>query len=214
VRVSLAEPDVALTDFAIALEGAVLGALVHARGSNARVRRWWAAFFWAVAVGALLGGVSHGFPPAHEPMRTAIWRLTLLAIGVGALCAWGAGAHAIAAARRRLVLIIAAGLFVVYATVVLFVTDAFGVAIVHYAAGAAFLLVVLMRVWFSSGPRSALVGALGIVMLAVGSLVQWRRWELPTPSLTPNAVYHVIEMAALVLLYVAARGLTSTSARC
>ena len=33
-------------------------------------------------------------------------------------------------------------------------------------------------------------------------------------ALTPNAVYHVIEMAALVLLYVAARGLTSTSARC
>ena len=53
-----------------------------------------------------------------------------------------------------------------------------------------------------------------LVMLAVGSLVQWRRWELPAPSLTPNAVYHVIEMAALVLLYVAARGLTSTSARC
>jgi len=212
--VSLAEPDVALTDFAIALEGVVLGALVRARGSNGPVRRWWAAFFWAVAVGALLGGISHGFPPAHEAMRTAIWRLTLLAIGAAALCAWGAGVQEIAPPRRRAVLTAATALFVVYCGTVLLVTDAFVVAMVHYAAGASFLLMVLMRVWFRSGARAALVGALGIVMLAAGSVVQARRLALPAVALTHNAVYHVIEMAALLLLYVAARGLSSTSGRC
>ena len=210
----LAEPDVALTDFAIALEGAVLGALVRARGSNGPARRWWAAFFWAVAVGALVGGISHGFPPARDAMRTAVWRLTLLTIGAAALCAWGAGVQRIAPPRRRAALAAATALFVAYAGVVLFVTDAFVVAMVHYAAGASFLFVVLMRVWFHTGTRAALVGALGIVMLAAGSVVQWRRLGLPAVALTHNALYHLIEMAALLLLYVAARGLSSPSGRC
>ena len=210
----VAEPDVALTDFAIALEGAVLGALVRARGANGPAWRWWAAFFWAVALGALLGGISHGFPPAHEAMRTAIWRLTLLAIGAAALCAWGAGAQEIAPPRRRTALTAAASLFVAYAGVVLFVADGFAVAMAHYAVGASFLLAVLMRVWLRTGTRAALVGALGMVMLAAGSVVQWRRLGLPAVALTHNAVYHLIEMAALLLLYVAARGLSSPSVRC
>jgi hypothetical protein len=212
--VILAEPDVALTDFAIALEGAVLGALVRARGSNGPARRWWAVFFWAVAGGALLGGISHGFPPAHEAMRTALWRLTLLTIGAAALCAWGAGAQEIPPRRRRAVLAAAAALFVLYCGVVLFVTDAFAVAMVHYAVGATFLLVVLMRVWFLTGARATLVGALGIVMLAAGSVVQAQRLGLPAVALTHNAVYHVVQMSALLLLYVSARGLSSTSRRC
>ena len=210
----LAEPDVALTDFAIALEGAVLGAVVRMRGSAGPARRWWAAFFWAVAVGALLGGISHGFPPAHDAVRTAVWRLTLLAIGAAALSAWGAGAHAIAAPCRRALLAAATALFVAYAGVVLFVTDAFAVAMLHYAAGASFLLVVLMRVWLRTGARAALVGALGIAMLAAGSVIQWRRLALPALALTHNAVYHLVEMAALLLVYFAARGLSSPSGRC
>ena len=192
----------------------MLGGLVHRRGSTPAARAWWAAFFWAVAVGALLGGIGHGFPPAHEATRTALWRLTLLAIGAAALCAWGAGAQALATARAREILGVATALFAAYAGVVLFVTDVFAVAIAHYALGAAFLLVVLLHVSIRSRARAPLVGALGIVMLAAGSVVQWRRVGLPSLSLTHNAVYHLVEMVALLLLYASARGLTSISRRC
>jgi len=52
----IAEPDVALTDFALAVESAWLGALVSRRGAPTPARRWWTAFFWSVGAGALLGG--------------------------------------------------------------------------------------------------------------------------------------------------------------
>jgi hypothetical protein len=211
----IAEPDVALTDFALAAEAGWLGALVLRRGAPAPARRWWAAFFWSVGAGALLGGVSHGFvPPPYGAGGTVLWRLTLLAIGAATLAVWGASARSLGgpAAPR----IIAAGsvLFAAYATTVLFVTDAFSVAIVHYAPAAVFLFGVLFRAWRRTRASAALAGLLGLVVLAVGSLAQTARLAIASLYLTHNAVYHVFEMLALVLLYRAARWLSSRRPPC
>ena len=60
------EPDVALTDFAIALASAVFCALlVHRTRNDART-----AFIWLFALtgaGAVVGGVTHGFFDIRSP---------------------------------------------------------------------------------------------------------------------------------------------------
>lgn len=209
------EPDVALTDFALAAEAGWLGALVWRHGAPAPARRWWAAFFWSVGAGALLGGVSHGFvPPPYDAGGTVLWRLTLLAIGGATLSVWGAAAHALGGPVASRVITAGRILFTAYAAVVLFVTDAFAIAIVHYAPAAVFLFGVLLHAWRRSRARAALAGLLGLLALAAGSLAQAARLAIPLMHLTHNAVYHLFEMLALVLLYRAARWLSSARSPC
>jgi hypothetical protein len=206
----IAEPDVALTDFALAAEAGWLGALVARRGAPIPARRWWTAFFWSVGAGALLGGVSHGFvPPPYGVGGVALWRLTLLAIGAATLSVWGAGALALGGTAAPAIVTAARVLFAGYAAVVLLVNDAFAIAIAHYAPAAMFLFGVLVRAWRRTRAPAALAGALGLLVLAAGSLAQSARLGIAPLHLTHNAVYHLVEMLALVLLYKAARWLST-----
>jgi hypothetical protein len=209
------EPDVTLTDLALAVQGSWLGALLARSGAARPARRWWAGFFGSVAVGALLGGISHGFVPTSSGgIGTALWRLTLLAIGAAALSAWGAAAQTLGESAARLVIAMAIVLFGAYVAVVLFVTDAFIVAIVHYAPAAVFLLGALLRCWWRTRVPAALAGVAGLLTLALGSVVQATRLALHPVYLTHNAVYHLFEMLALWLLYRAARWLSAEGSRC
>jgi hypothetical protein len=209
------EPDVALTDFVLAAEAGWLGALVSRHGASAPARRWWTAFFWSVGMGALLGGLSHGFvPPPYGVGGTVLWRLTLLAIGGAALSVWGAGAHAVGGPVASWAIAAGRVLFAAYAGVVLFVTDAFAVAIAHYVPAALFLFGVLVRAWRRSRAWPALAGILGLLALAAGSVAQTARLAIPAMHLTHNAVYHLFEMLALLLLYRAARWLSSPRSPC
>jgi len=210
----IAEPDVALTDFALAVEAGWLGALVSRHGGPTPARRWWAAFFWSVGVGALLGGVSHGFVPPSGVGGTVLWRLTLLAIGAAALAVWGAGALALGGPAASRIVAAASALFAAYAAVVLLVTDAFAVAMAHYAPAALFLFAVLLRAWRRTRAPAVLAGLLGLLVLAAGSLAQWARLAIAPIHLTHNAVYHLFEMLALLLLYRAARWLSTTRPPC
>ena len=93
--VAIAEPDVALTDFGLALLAAILAvALVRGGGGSTVLRRRFVAFFAAVAVASLAGGLDHGFfrqPPgaAHD----VLWATALIAIGASALALTGAAAE-------------------------------------------------------------------------------------------------------------------------
>jgi hypothetical protein len=206
--VSLAEPDAALTDFGVAVEAAILAGLIARRG-RAAARRWWTFFFGALAIGALLGGIEHGFFPDGVSLPSVIlWRLTLLALGLTALAAWGAGTTALARPTTWIP-VGATGLFVAYALAVLFVTDQFGLAMAHYLPAALFLLAMLAHCWWRAGARPAAVGVLGLVILLAGSWVQWRRIPLHPVYFTHNALDHLIEAVALLLLYRAARWLVT-----
>jgi hypothetical protein len=206
----IAEPDVALTDFSLAVEAGWLGALVSRRCAPTPARRWWTAFFWSVGAGALLGGVSHGFmPPPYGEGGAVLWRLTLLAIGTATLSVWGAAALALGGPAAPAIVTAGSVLFAGYAAVVLLVTDAFAIAIAHYAPAAVFLFCVLVRAWRRTRAPSALAGVLGLLVLAAGSLAQWTRLGIAPLHLTHNAVYHLFEMLALVLLYKAARWLST-----
>jgi hypothetical protein len=206
----IAEPDVTLTDFGLAVEAAVLAWLVGRRGIASPLRRSWVAFFTSVAAGASLGGVVHGFMTDPTSAGAVIlWRATLLVLGVTAASAWAIGARvALGDAAARLVAGLAALAWLGYAAVVLLVSDRFAVAVVHDAPAALFLAAALAVAWRRRRSPALGTGLLGMLVLAVGSWVQWRGIALHPVYFTHNALYHVIEAIALPMLFAAARGLT------
>src|SRR5262249_13659129 len=90
----IADVVVALTDYGLALECAILARLLwRGRRPAPSLDIRFAVFFGATALAALAGGTFHGF--VSDTQRTAgalLWRVTLLAIGVAATMAWQAGA--------------------------------------------------------------------------------------------------------------------------
>lgn len=84
---TLLEPDVALTDYGLALECVLLAWLTYRRrGSEYRQRSWLVALFTAHGTAAFLGGTAHGFvADKTSALHTVIWSGTLIAIGVAAL---------------------------------------------------------------------------------------------------------------------------------
>src|SRR5262245_2279900 len=117
---TLLEPDVTLTDFALAIECAAFAAWLHRRGESGVLRRYFVIFFAAVGVASLLGGIAHGFLADKQTVVfRLIWTGTLAAIGATAFAGWAAGARLwmsqAAATRVTLVaaLLLAAYLFVI-----------------------------------------------------------------------------------------------------
>lgn len=201
----IAEPDVTLTDWALALEAGMLAVL----GGRAAMPRAWVMFFGSIAAAAFLGGITHGFFAEGRGVAAAVlWRTTLLALGMTSVAAVTAGAQALRpTGNARPVCQSAVVAFVVYTGVVLFLSDAFVVAVVAYVPATVFLLVVFVVVQRRMPSRAPLAGAAGIGVLWLGSWVQWRGVALPALGLSPNALYHVIEMIAVPLIYGGARGL-------
>ena len=141
----IAEPDVTLTDYGLAIECAWLAAfLLRTPTRAAPLRFYFVAFFCAVGLAALLGGTEHGFLLDDTTLlHRVVWKGTLVAIGGSALAAWFAGAELIAAAPARWIKAGAVVLFVGYVVAVAR-SDAFLVAIVHYLPAVVFLLTVFV----------------------------------------------------------------------
>src|SRR5712691_3757182 len=118
----MTEPDVAFTDYALAIECALFAHLVR--------RREDALFFGSAAVASLAGGTVHGFFLDGRTLGNAIlWRITLIAIGVTAASAWAIGARVlfpVPTARR--ITIAAAAAFAAYCVLTLFITQDFRAA--------------------------------------------------------------------------------------
>ena len=196
----IAEPDVTLTDWVLALEACLLAVLARRHG------RAWAAFFGSIGVAALLGGITHGVLAGEgSSASVAVWRMTLLMLGVTSMAAFVAGARALETRAAARVQILAIAGSAAYAMIVLGASDAFVVAIVAYLPATVFLLCVFILEARGGGGRRSLAGAAGIGVLLLGSWLQWRGVALPAAGLTHNAVFHVIEMMALPLIYQGAR---------
>jgi hypothetical protein len=199
----IAEPDVALTDYALALECTAFAWLL---GDGSPLAAWFAVLFGAVAVGALAGGTVHGFCPDEGTWAArALWRLALLALGVAALAACGAGACLLASSG--IVRAATIGL-AVYAVLVAGGVETFAVALASHLAASAFLLATLLLVFRQTRDAAALRAALGLALTIVGAGLQRRRVTCPALRLTHNGLFHVVQGVALALVFQGARELT------
>jgi hypothetical protein len=204
----LTEPDVALTDYAVAIECfAFTWILFRAAAPRRALHRLFVVFFASVGIGALIGGTAHGFFPDEDGIAGALlWRLTLLALGVSTFAAWSIGGRLLFSERTARIVQTAAGFeCAAYALVVLAVDQQFRIAIANYAPSVVFLgAAFLVRNW-RTPHRAYMSGLLGVVLTIVAALVQQRQIAFSSLYLNHNAVYHLIQMAALGLIFLAGR---------
>jgi hypothetical protein len=200
----LTEPDVALTDYALAAECALFSYLIYFRNRPAsRVRLWFGVFFASLGLASLFGGTVHGFflDQASVGYRM-LWPATMLAIGGATLAAWLAGAVALPSQRAaRIVVMAALAQSVVYGGFVLAGAHDFTVAVMNYLPASIFLLA-LFAVRYARQPDGrALVGLSGIVSTFIAAGVQQAGVGLHPVYFNHNAFYHLIQGLALFLIF-------------
>jgi hypothetical protein len=204
----MTEPDVALTDYVLAIECAVFVFLLCNR-KQSPLRLWFILFFASIGAAALLGGTVHGFFPdrASTGFRL-LWPITLVAVGLTAMSAWMIGARlGLSGNIARFVRLFAALDFAVYSLLVLFVTRGFALVVINYLPAAVFLLIVFHRLYGRRKTPDLLAGLYGLLLTFVAAGVQAGGFTVHPVYLSHNALYHVIQAVALFLIFRAARSL-------
>ena len=204
----IAEPDVALTDYGLALECALfVGLLRRPSLQGGPLKSWFVVFFVSATMAPALGGTVHGFfNDESNPVYGVLWPATLIAVGGVPLAAWFIGAHVLKLGpSRRWIGAGATVFFVAYVGVVLWVSDTFLVAVVHYVPAAGFLAVALLIQYARARESWILTGVSGVVILFLGAGVQQSGITLHPVYMSANALYHVIQAVAFLLLFLYAR---------
>jgi len=205
----MTEPDVTLTDYAIALLCAVLCmAASRWQTTDVPLRRWWIVLFASIGAGAAFGGTVHGFFLDPATLGNAVlWRATLVSLGVTSAAMWMIGARLVvpepaATWVRRA----AIAQLLVYAAIVLFVDQRFLVA--TYLPATVFLLVAFVLRQARDRSHDVGPGIAGLLLTFVAAAVQQLRIGIHPVYFNHNALYHVIQGVALYLIFRAARNLT------
>jgi hypothetical protein len=201
---TIAEPMTMLTDYVLAGVAGWLGLRLFRARAGQAARSSWALAFAALAVAALLGGTYHGFAP-HLAERTLgfIWTATVLAAGVASFgMLAGSVMAATAGSLRTALLAFAAAKLAIYAGWMLN-HDAFIYVIAD--TGATMAALTALHVWSAIRKRDRaspwMLGGVGVSVLAAA--VQASGFALHR-HFNHNDLYHLIQIAALVLLYVGA----------
>jgi hypothetical protein len=206
----MTEPDVALTDYALALECALLAFwLLRARKSREPISMWFVVFFIATAVAALAGGTVHGFFSAQGSLgHRMLWPLGLIMIGLAALAFTNVGTAislsgptALAVSRSALVL------FLLYSVVVLFFDERFVVAIAAYMPAVLFLGWVFLEQFRRTRRPAFAWGMAGIGITLLAAAIQQARIGIHPRYFNHNALYHTFQAAGLLMIFLTARDL-------
>jgi len=205
------EPDVTLTDYALALECGVFAYWLFQEGGDLdSICFWYGVFFFTIAVAAFVGGTVHGYvPDESSSVHRGLWCVTLIAVGATAWCGWIIGARAYFGDVFVTIIYWGASLvFAVYVAAVLFGARDYSLAILHYLPSAGFLFVTYCLVYRANGDYKALVGAGGLFLTLIAAVIQYRRWGLHPVYFSPNALYHAVQAVGLFLIYWSVRCFT------
>jgi len=204
----IAEPGVTLTDYGLSLESALFAYLLYREGDRRNpLRNWFALFFGSLGLAAWIGGSVHGFfQDEGTPEYAVLWSATLLAIGVTTLAAWVIGARIQFSEKiGKWITVVAVMEFLGYCIVVLSDTRAFWIAIADYLPAAVFLLMVFILAYKRTRERQPAIGSTGLTLTFIASWVQRRGIALHPSYFDHNAFYHLIQAAALFLIFLSAR---------
>jgi hypothetical protein len=204
----MTEPVVALTDFLVALECGLLGVWM-ARERPAGGAWAWLLLFGSAGLAALMGGISHGFFPENtRGLGLVVWQATLAALGLTAVALWTiAGSLLGDRALERTVARIAAAAYLPYLGTVAFVSQDFRVAIAAYLPAIVVLAAALAARVARGGGSGAALALAGVAVTVLSTMAQQAEVGLHPTYFDHNALYHVLEMAALGLFFVGGRRL-------
>ena len=201
----IAEPTTLLTDYALAGVTAWLAWSLFRAGEGQRSRALWTLAFAALALAAALGGTWHGFAPAFAAIAVIlVWKATVLCVGIasfGMLC--GSAICATAGNTRKTLVAIAAAKLAVYSG---WMAGHSEYIYVIADTGTALVLVAALHLRSAARDRASrwILAGVGVSVLAAG--VQASGFALHR-HFNHNDLYHVIQIAAMILLYAGARRL-------
>ena len=157
-------------------------------------------------IAALLGAVAHGFiaHPTYTRYRI-LWVVIFGAIGIAAVASWAIGSLlALSAALAKSIITAAAASFFAYLFVVIFVNQSFAVAVIYYLPAALFLLAALIIAQMRGGFKSPMLAMVGILLSFFAAYVQQAEISLASLYLSHNALYHIVQAIALLLIFLGA----------
>lgn len=180
-----------LTDFGLAALSFGFAAVLAGQGG---VPALFAGAFAALGLAAVLGALSHGwFIDRGRGAGTAIWIATMLAMGLANAFLWLVAARMFGLAAPWGA-VIAWGQFAVLAGLALFVTRNF-----FLASGFSLPPTLAVLAGFALG--GSWLGVAGLVLAIAGAVQQ--ALKIPGLGLSHNALYHVIQAVAFVLVFLA-----------
>jgi hypothetical protein len=203
----IAEPMTMLTDYVLA--GVTAGLAYRLSGSREgrRARSYWALAFAALALGALLGGTWHAFAPGFSDLALIlVWKATVLSIGVASFGMLAGSAIATTpAAVANALLAIAAAKLAIYSGWMLFHGE---YVYVIADTGAALAVIAALHGWSAIRARDRaspwILLGVGVSALAAGAQASG---FAPHRHFNNNDLYHVIQIAAMLLFYTGAKRL-------
>lgn len=200
----MAEPDVTLTDYALALECALFAYLLGRQHVADRALKIFSLlFFEALVVASFCGGTVHGFFPPGTMAYEILWRGTLVSVGVVALASWSIGACLVLSGELKTRVISAAGIFFLgYAIYVIGIDQRFVAAIIGYLPSTLFLLGCFLSL-AKQGRRGGGLGVTGVVLTLAASGLQQAGVGFHPVYFNHNAVYHLVEAVALWVIFLA-----------
>jgi hypothetical protein len=182
----IAEPSTMLTDYALAAVTGYLAFRLYKGGKSP----WWTVAFVALALTALLGGTYHGF-------GVPVWRATVLLAGIISFAmVVGAAIATTGGQLRKIIVSLAAAKLLAYAAW-MSGHDDYLYVIIDTGIALAAVAVLHRSPWILAG--------VSVSLLAAG--VQASGLD-PHPHLNHNDLYHLVQIAAMVLLY---RGVTNSA---
>jgi hypothetical protein len=189
---TISEPMTVITDYILA--GVTVWLAWKLCKSAYRSQWWWSFSFAALALGAFLGGTWHGFAQSE-----ILWKQTVIAVGFASFAMVVGSAFATLSGKARKAIMALAGLkFAAYAAWMLR-HDEFIYVVID--TGVAFAVVAALHVWRWNGWIVA-----GVAVSVAAGLVQASGFTVHR-HFNHNDLYHVIQIAAMVLFYRGARRL-------
>ncbi len=192
--IGIREPDVVFTDLGLALLGGYFAVRLR-RGTGAVVMA-------ALASAAFWGAIFHALFPARTatPAGFGVWMLVALSIvAVAAALLWLS--LSLLGASQYLRRIVVGGYAGGCAALVLFVDESFSTIVRFYGPVLLLVIALAAREALRAGTAAWRWVAAGFALSALAALVQQYHIALHPAYFDHNAVYHVIQAAALVLLY-------------
>ncbi len=206
------EPDVTLTDFALAAESVVFCVLlIRRRAGDRAVNRLFGALFAALGASSLFGGLWHGvFSGAETVLGRWVWFATMSALALAAAILWHVSAALLPSGPwPPLIRRLAWAQLAVQVFISAVVTDAFLIGMIGMLPAILLLFAVYLGRWrMAPGPR-ALAGVAGIALAASSGLVIVFDVSLHPRWASADAVYHLLQFVAFWLVFLSVPAVAS-----
>ena len=202
----LANISTAVTDLGIGIEAFLFGYVLIQ--TPQRSVQWWAIAFFSVAIAALSGSVYHGFyRQLSFPITSLLQDLTHVAISVSSGAMVMGCVTNVLSGLLLLGSIGAVGLkFALFCHLSLTREEAFIYPVVDYLS--TMILVGAMTGWSYFTHRISYAGWMlgGIGVSAIAAVVLALKWTFH-PLLSPDAIYHLVQMVALYCFFQGCRAM-------